>query len=209
MLALYDHPISSNALKVRFLLAELGLEYERREVPMARPRPQWYVDVNPLAGIPTLVDGDLVLAESNAILRYLADRGSRRRPVPGGPAAARAASSMLLDRYSLTIRPAFFRWRAGAGVHAAGRVRRRRRRSRGRPREGAGGRAHAAHCSTSWSIQRLLRWGRSRSPTVAAAPVLFRTTKTGMDLAPYPNLRTMARHCAAPGRRSPAPGPVT
>ena len=29
VLALYDHPISGNAQKVRFLLAELGLEYER------------------------------------------------------------------------------------------------------------------------------------------------------------------------------------
>ena len=31
VLALYDHPISCNAQKVRFLLAELGLDYERRE----------------------------------------------------------------------------------------------------------------------------------------------------------------------------------
>ena len=30
--------------------------------------------LNPLAGIPTLIDGDLVLTESNAILRYLANR---------------------------------------------------------------------------------------------------------------------------------------
>ena len=56
MLALYDHPISSNALKVRCLLAELGLEYERRTVPIERPRPQWYVDLNPLGGIPSLED---------------------------------------------------------------------------------------------------------------------------------------------------------
>ena len=39
MLVLYDHPASSNALKARFLLAELGLEYERRHVPFAEPRP--------------------------------------------------------------------------------------------------------------------------------------------------------------------------
>ena len=47
VLALYDHPISGNAQKVRFLLAELGLEYERRAVPIERPRPQWYADINP------------------------------------------------------------------------------------------------------------------------------------------------------------------
>jgi glutathione S-transferase len=38
-LALYDNPVSSNALKVRFLLAVLGLEYERRDVPLERPPP--------------------------------------------------------------------------------------------------------------------------------------------------------------------------
>ena len=36
---LHDNPISSNALKVRFLLAELGLGYERVAVPSARARP--------------------------------------------------------------------------------------------------------------------------------------------------------------------------
>ncbi|MDX6553192.1 MAG: glutathione S-transferase, partial [Gaiellales bacterium] len=77
MLALYDHPISSNALKVRFMLAELGLPYERRNVPIERPRPQWYVDVNPLGGIPTVDDDGFVLTESNSILRYLANREGR------------------------------------------------------------------------------------------------------------------------------------
>jgi glutathione S-transferase len=42
VLELYDHPVSSNALKVRFLLAELGLDYERIRVPIERPRPDWY-----------------------------------------------------------------------------------------------------------------------------------------------------------------------
>ena len=38
-LVLYDNPASSNALKIRFLLAELGLPYERRTVPFAYPGP--------------------------------------------------------------------------------------------------------------------------------------------------------------------------
>ena len=41
-IVLYDNPASSNAMKVRFLLAELGLDYERRHVPLAHPRPGWY-----------------------------------------------------------------------------------------------------------------------------------------------------------------------
>ena len=68
-LVLYDNPASSNALKVRFLLSELGLEYERVTVPLARPRPDWYTERYPFGTIPFLEDGDLRLGESNAILR--------------------------------------------------------------------------------------------------------------------------------------------
>jgi glutathione S-transferase len=112
VLALYDHPISSNALKVRFLLAELGIEYERKLVPIERPRPEWYAAVNPLLGIPTLQDGDLILSESNAILRYLANRERRDDLYPADP-AARARVDMMLDRFSLTLRPALFQVETG------------------------------------------------------------------------------------------------
>jgi glutathione S-transferase len=76
-LVLYDNPISSNAMKVRFLLAELELDYERRHVPIARPRPADYVARYPFGTIPFLEDGDLALGESNAMLRYLANREGR------------------------------------------------------------------------------------------------------------------------------------
>jgi len=68
-IVLYDNPASSNAMKVRFLLAELGLPYERKHVPLAQPRPDWYKARYPFGTVPFFQDGDLELGESNAILR--------------------------------------------------------------------------------------------------------------------------------------------
>jgi glutathione S-transferase len=103
-LTLYGAPPSGNALKIRFLLAELELAHETVEVPMARPRPDWYLELNPVGGVPTLVDGDLVLPESNAILRYLAAREGRDDLYPAD-LRARAGVERLLDTWSTLLRP--------------------------------------------------------------------------------------------------------
>ena len=104
MLVLYDNPFSSNALKVRWLLAELELECERRHVPFAQPRPPDYVALNPFGRIPTLVDGDLVVFESNAVLRYLAHRERRFDLYPQEP-RERAPVDAALDAWSTQVRP--------------------------------------------------------------------------------------------------------
>jgi glutathione S-transferase len=106
-LTLYSMPASGNALKVRFLLAELGLAYETVEVPRPRPRPDWYLELNPAGGVPTLVDGDFVLSESNAILRYLAQREGRDDLYPTD-LRAHAFVDRLLDNWSTLVRPALF-----------------------------------------------------------------------------------------------------
>ena len=103
-LTLYDNADSSNALKVRFLLAELGLEAELVDLPLDAARPGWYREVHPFATIPCLVDGELVITESNAILRYLARREQRDDLYPGDPVLA-ARADMLLDALSLQLRP--------------------------------------------------------------------------------------------------------
>lgn len=115
-LVLYNAPGSGNALKVRFLLAELGLEYETVEVPLEeRPRPEWYRRLNPVGGVPTLVDGELVLAESNAILRYLVAREGRDDLYPS-ELRARARVDWLLDAWSTVVRPAIFPLERAAGL---------------------------------------------------------------------------------------------
>ena len=113
---LYHFPTSSNALKVRFMLAELDLTYERVEVPRARPRPDWYLELNPQGGIPTIADDDFVLAESNTILRYLAQRESRADLYPKS-LRERAVVERLLDAWSMLVRPSIFPLERASGVH--------------------------------------------------------------------------------------------
>jgi glutathione S-transferase len=106
VLVLHDNPRSSNAQKVRLLLAELGLPYERREVPFSggrERRPAWHLAVNPTGGIPALLDGGLALAESNAILRYLAGREGRDDLYPTA-LAERARVDWLLDAVATGMR---------------------------------------------------------------------------------------------------------
>ncbi|HTA36452.1 MAG TPA: glutathione S-transferase family protein [Solirubrobacteraceae bacterium] len=79
---LYDSAISGNCYKVRLLLAQLGLDYERHELDVVdrSNRAQLLGDLNPALRVPTLVfDDGRSLAESNAILWYLA-QGSAYSP---------------------------------------------------------------------------------------------------------------------------------
>lgn len=104
-LTLYNAPGSSNALKVRIILAELGLAYETVDVDMADQRPDWYTEFNPFGRVPALKDGSAVLAESNTILRYLAAREGRTDLYPIEP-LGRALVDWILDTWSMHVRPA-------------------------------------------------------------------------------------------------------
>lgn len=65
---------SSNVMKVLWLLDELGLAFEREDYGGAFGRVQTpeYRALNPNGVVPTLIEDEFVLWESNAILRYLA-----------------------------------------------------------------------------------------------------------------------------------------
>jgi glutathione S-transferase len=73
---LYDSQVSGNCYKVRLLMAQLGLTCERREVDVVerKGRLELLGELNPALRVPTLVlDDGQPLAESNAILCYLAE----------------------------------------------------------------------------------------------------------------------------------------
>ncbi len=124
-LRLHDNPRSSNAQKVRFLLAELELDYDRVTVPFGAERPRWHRVVNPTGRIPALIDGDVVVGESNAILRYLAVR-ERRDDLYPQALPVRGRVEWLLDAQAMTFREltrpieeSAFGLRRGLGLFAA------------------------------------------------------------------------------------------
>jgi glutathione S-transferase len=72
---LYDSAISGNCYKVRLLLAQLGIEYERQDVDVVdrSGRRELLGGLNPALRVPTVVlDDGRPLGESNAILTYFA-----------------------------------------------------------------------------------------------------------------------------------------
>jgi glutathione S-transferase len=97
MIQLLGRATSGNVQKVIFLLEELGIPFERKDYGK-----QWentttpeYVAMNPIKKVPTLVDGDNIIWQSNTILRYLA----AKNPTPLYPAdpAQRAKIDSWMD----------------------------------------------------------------------------------------------------------------
>ena len=76
MIKLYEVALSGNCHKVRMLLSMLGLPYESVVVNLAggEQRTPGYLALNPFGQVPALVDGEVVLRDSQAILGSLASR---------------------------------------------------------------------------------------------------------------------------------------
>ena len=73
---LYNFTSSPNAIKVWATIHHLGLEVEHISVEAGSGvmQTEEYVALNPNQTMPTLVDGDFTLWESNAIMQYLANK---------------------------------------------------------------------------------------------------------------------------------------
>ncbi|CCN85874.1 Glutathione transferase [Vibrio nigripulchritudo SFn27] len=85
MLKLYWHPISGHAHRAHMLLSMLDLEFKLITIDLKAGEQQTpdFLALNPFGQIPVLVDGDIIISDSNAILVYLAtayDKGQRWLP---------------------------------------------------------------------------------------------------------------------------------
>jgi GST-like protein len=96
MIKFYYHP-SPNPAKVALFLEEAGLPYELMPVD-TRKGEQFgpaFLAINPNAKTPAIVDGDVTVFDSNAILLYLAEKTGRFLP-ENTPAARGQLLSWLM-----------------------------------------------------------------------------------------------------------------
>jgi len=81
-MVIYGDPISGNCLKVKYTADHLGLPYQWRNVDVVKgeARTPAFLALNPMGQVPAVIlDDGRPLAQSNAIIRYLA-RGSKLLP---------------------------------------------------------------------------------------------------------------------------------
>ena len=90
MITLYGAPVSGNAYKARLLLNLLEVEFEEIDVNLraGENRAGPFLALNPRGQIPVLVDGEVTVWDSQAILVYLARRyGEAWLPADPAPMA--------------------------------------------------------------------------------------------------------------------------
>jgi len=93
-----------NSVKVPIALEELGLDYRLHAVNVRAggQKTAEFQGLNPNAKVPVLVDGDLVLSESAAILVHLAETTGKLLPA-GGAARARVFEQLFFHASGLGV----------------------------------------------------------------------------------------------------------
>jgi glutathione S-transferase len=106
MIRLLGRQTSGNVQKVVFLLEELRVPYVREDYgrQFGNTNTDAYRALNPNAKVPTLVDGDVVIWESNTILRYLA---ARHAELAGSTPAERSQVERWMDWQLAAVNPPY------------------------------------------------------------------------------------------------------
>lgn len=73
---IYSYPLSGHAHKIRLFASVAGIEHQVIHVDLAagEHKQAAYLSINPFGQVPAIQDGEVTLADSNAILVYLATR---------------------------------------------------------------------------------------------------------------------------------------
>lgn len=108
MITIWGRANSVNVQKLLWCCDELVLPYERIDAGLhfGRNNEPEYLAMNPTGRVPTLVDGDFVLWESNSILRYLVMQYGPASPLYPDEPKQRASIDRWLDWSLSTLQPA-------------------------------------------------------------------------------------------------------
>lgn len=106
MIEVWGRRSSINVQKVMWAIAELGIPFERHTVggSFGGNREPDFLKMNPNGLVPVIRDGDVVMFESNAIVRYLAARYGEGNLQPTDD-AARAAAGQWMEWQHNTVAP--------------------------------------------------------------------------------------------------------
>ncbi|HEX6119387.1 MAG TPA: glutathione S-transferase family protein [Dongiaceae bacterium] len=193
-LVLYDSAVSGNAYKVRLLLGQLGLAFQRIEfdVDDGSTRTADFLAKNPNGKVPTIrLDDGSYLFESNAILYYFAE-GTKYWPHDKRE-RARALQWMFFEQYSHEPYIAVVRhWVAHLGKTPANEPQLAMRTERGH---------HALAVMETWLKDHTWFAGEDYSiADIALYAYTHVAHEGGFDLARYPGIRAwLARVAAQPG----------
>jgi len=192
MLKLHGFVMSPNTRRARLMLEECGEAYEFADVDLmaGAHKEAPYRGLNPTSRVPTLVDGEFVLWESNAILEYLAAKHPEKKL---GGATPRETGEIA-------------RWMFMNAAHLSPNVARifahtiRLPEEKRLPQLVEEGRAEVdrslgaldpALAGREWLLDRITIAELSIAPTLSAAPML------GIDLSRFPNVSAWLGRIAA------------
>jgi stringent starvation protein A len=96
VMTLYHGSLDPYSHRVRIVLAEKGVNYDPIEIDDEN-FPEALLEINPYSSVPTLVDRDLYLHESEIIMEYLDERFPHPPLMPVLP-VAKARSRLMLYR---------------------------------------------------------------------------------------------------------------
>ncbi|SOE89997.1 Glutathione S-transferase [Burkholderia sp. YR290] len=94
---LYYHPLSGHSHRARLFLSLLGIEHQSIQVDLAAAehKSAEFLKLNRFGQVPVLVDGDTTIADSNAILVYIARKFGKTDWLPQTPALEAAVQRWL------------------------------------------------------------------------------------------------------------------
>ncbi len=188
---LYTYPLSGHAHRVELFLSLLGLPFEKTDVDLTRGahKTPEFLAMNLFAQVPVIQDGEVTLADSNAILTYLALRyDASGRWLPRDPLGAAQVQRWLS---------------VAAGPLVNGPARARTNVLFGRPRDPAcedAAKTLFARMDTQLATHAFIAADQPTIADIALYSYTSHAPEGGVSLQPYANVRAwLARIEALPG----------